>query len=395
MLLSSVRKKIKVNRELNSEIIFMFSSVHNWMDTRIWNKEIASLIKYGKKIEYYAIGLNQPESIIEGLEIHLLAEGSKKNRPKRWSYIFQQALKSEAKFYHFHDPELLYVAKKIKKYKPDAIIIYDMHEYFYGQISTKDWIPRLARKPVAAIVRYYERKWMKSCDGVIFAEKSYQQYFENYQGKSIDILNYPIWISKIDIEKSSLFTLIYVGDITEDRNVYGMLEIARLLKERSTEKFQLKLIGSMSDQIKESVQKMIMDYGLSEIVNYYGRVPYTEIWEHYFSAHVGLCLLKPIPNYRNSMATKLYEYMAANLPIIASDFPLWISLVETHQCGYTASPSDYNRIVELIEQLRKEKKLVIQLGKKGRKSFEENYNWENEEIKLIRFYDSFFKKDTM
>lgn len=382
------KNNMKVTTELDDEVIFMFSSVHNWMDTRIWNKEIASLVENGKKIEYYAIGSEQRKCTVPGVEIHLLDEGSKKDRPKRWSYLFQQALKSKAKFYHFHDPELLYVAKKIKKYKPDAVIIYDMHEYFYGQLSTKDWIPKLIRKPLAKIVKYFERKWMKACDGAIFAEQSYQQYFNNYQGETIEILNYPIWIPKIDIGKASVFTLIYVGDITEDRNIYGMIEIVRLLKERNTEQFQLKLIGSMSGTIQEKVQKMITEYELSEEVSYYGRLPYTEIWDHNFSAHVGLCLLKPIPNYKNSMATKLYEYMAAELPIIASDFPLWTSLIENHYCGHTVDPTNYDKIVELIEQLWKEEHLAIQLGKNGRESFEKNYNWENEKNKLIKFYDS-------
>lgn len=379
---------MKKNIELDSNLIFVFSSVHYWEDTRILSKEIKSLRSSGKNIDYYAIGPKRNDFNIEGVNVHLLKEGSKMDRPNRWLSLVTAALASEAKYYHFHDPELLYVAKKIRKHKPNAIIIYDMHEYFYGQLSTKEWIPSLIRKPVSKIAQFLEKRWMKNCNGVIFAENSYAQYFENFTGFKMNLLNYPIWVPKINVEKSSVFTLIYVGDITEDRNIFGMVEIVKLLKAKNNVPFQLKLIGSIHPTLKKKVLDKIIEYKLEEVIKWYGRLPYEQIWEHCFSANVGLCLLKPIPNYVDSMATKIFEYMAAEIPVIASDFPSWEKLINEHSCGFTSDPLNSENVVSIIEKIENSPVLAKQLGVNGREAYENNYSWKSEEKKLLSFYES-------
>lgn len=378
-----------MSSELNENKIFMFSSVHVWMDTRIFNKELKSLADAGKTIDYYAIEsqkIHQEINIPKLVTLNLLPISTRLKRFKRWNFLLNQALLSDAKYYHFHDPELLYVAKKLKKLKPKSIIIYDMHEYFPGQLATKEWIPFFFRFPASQMVKLLEKKWMNSCDGVIFAESSYLQHHLNYQGAKETILNYPLWKEYQKKNKSSLFTLIYVGDITEDRNIWGMIELVKTLKARGHEQFQLKLIGSIQPNLKEHVEKIVFDYGISDYVHWYGRIPYEEIWEHYFSADIGLCLLHPIPNYKNSLATKLFEYMAAGLPIVASNFPDWKKLVADSTSGMTVDPLDNEQIVAAIEEIKANQKIADAFSENGRHAFEKKYNWKTEEKKLLSFY---------
>lgn len=378
-----------MSSELDNNKIFMFSSVHVWIDTRIFNKELKSLANAGKTIDYYAVETQKKQQNIEIpklVNLNLLLKIKKFKRFKRWSYLLNQALSSDAKYYHFHDPELLYLAKKLKKLKPKSIIIYDMHEYFPGQIATKDWIPFFFRFPASQLVKLLEKKWMNSCDGVIFAESSYSQHHINYKGQVETILNYPLWKEYEKKSRASLFTLIYVGDITEDRNIWGMIELVKNLKDRGHNQFQLKLIGSIQPNLKGSVEKVIFDYEISDYIHWYGRIPYEEIWEHYFSADIGLCLLHPIPNYKNSLATKLFEYMAAGLPIIASNFPDWKKLVADSTSGITVDPLNNEQILTAVEEIKANQKIADTFSENGRQAFEKNYNWKTEEKKLLSFY---------
>lgn len=376
----------KKSEKLNGDKVFMFSSVHNWMDTRILNKEAISLVEQGKRVEFYAVGNKNDAPQIKGINFHLTLQKKKWLRPLNWLLLAKEISKSDAEFYHFHDAELLCLTKFIRKKKPESVIIYDMHEYFVGQISTKDWLPTMLRKPISQLIKIIEKRMMCFCDGAIYAEKSYQQYFPDYEGLTEEILNYPLQIERRNAQKETIFTLIYVGDITEDRNIMGMIEVARLLKERGFIQFQMKLIGPIAEALRIKVAKKVKEYGLENTIYFYGRIPYEAIWEHYFSAHVGLCLLKPIPNYKNSMATKLYEYMAASLPILASNFPDWTLLLAENNCGLVVDPLDFNQITQLVEQLEGNKQLSQELGMNGRQVFERKYSWESQADKLWEFY---------
>ncbi|PER50999.1 capsular biosynthesis protein [Bacillus thuringiensis] len=376
---------MKNNLKLDKKKTFMFSSVHVWMDTRIFYKEAQTLAKEGYQVEFYAVDNGAPVIDI-GVNVRLLAKKSKWHRPFHWYYLYKEALQSDALYYHFHDPELLLVAERLKKKKPHAIIIYDMHEDFPGQIKTKEWIPKWMRKPLSFLVRKKEKRAMRACDAVIFAENYYRSKHLDYGGMKQEVLNLPTWQPTNNDEKENKFTFIYVGDIVIDRNVFGMLDMVSELKKRGHHNFQLKLIGPISDQLQFKINKYIKKIGIDKQVIFYGRLPYSEIWTHYRSAHVGLCLLYPDPNYLHSLATKLYEYMAAGLPSIISDFPDWRTLMLETSSGLTVDPHNISEITNVAEQLINNSVLREKLGRSGRKSFENRYNWDSEAKKLIKLY---------
>ncbi|TKI28931.1 glycosyltransferase family 4 protein [Bacillus cereus] len=382
-----------MNAKLNKQKIFMFSSVHVWMDTRIFYKEVMTLAQNGYQVDFYAIdnGNSIPDTSIQ---VHLLPQKSRWHRPFRWHYLYQEALKSDALYYHFHDPELLVVAEKLRKKKPGAIIIYDMHEHFPNQIITKDWIPKILRKPLSSWIRKKEKMAMQVCDAVIFAEKSYAHNYMKYRGLKQEILNFPTWQPEYRILKAEKFTFIYVGDIVIERNVFGMIELISELKKRGYRDIQLKLIGPISISLEVKINKYTTELGIEQEVKLFGRLPYSEIWNHYRQAHIGLCLLYPQPNFLNSLATKLYEYMAVGLPSIISDFPDWrVLMIETNS-GITVNPYKISEVADAAEKLINNPQLCKILSESGRAAFEQKYNWENEAKKLVQLYDHLLKVKT-
>ncbi|EUJ22630.1 glycosyl transferases group 1 family protein [Listeria grandensis FSL F6-0971] len=115
---------------------------------------------------------------------------------------------------------------------------------------------------------------------------------------------------------------------------------------------------------------------------------YKDIWGHYQAAHVGLCLLHPTPNNLNSHSTKLFEYMAAGLPIVASDFPDFTKMLTEHDCGKTSDPEDYDALYDIIDFYMANPEKNKQLGENGKEAFNRFYNWEREGEKLSSIYSS-------
>jgi glycosyltransferase involved in cell wall biosynthesis len=103
---------------------------------------------------------------------------------------------------------------------------------------------------------------------------------------------------------------------------------------------------------------------------------------------VGLVVLHPHPAYLTSHPTKLFEYMAAGIPVVASDFPLWRSIVENSDCGLLVDPFDPAAIAAAIERLITNPDEARRMGMRGRSAVERHFNWEMEEQSLLSFYAS-------
>ena len=84
--------------------------------------------------------------------------------------------------------------------------------------------------------------------------------------------------------------------------------------------------------------------------------------------------------------------MAAGLPVIASNFPLWKEIVEGNKCGLIVNPLDPEEIARAIEYLINHPDEARRMGKNGRRAVLEKYNWENESKKLLKLYEGLLEK---
>jgi len=86
------------------------------------------------------------------------------------------------------------------------------------------------------------------------------------------------------------------------------------------------------------------------------------------------------------MPNKLFEYMAAGLPVIASNFPLWSKIVEGNKCDITVDPLNSTAIGQAIEFLLAHPELRQEMGNHGRHAVDVKYNWNSEAETLLKFY---------
>jgi glycosyltransferase involved in cell wall biosynthesis len=98
-------------------------------------------------------------------------------------------------------------------------------------------------------------------------------------------------------------------------------------------------------------------------------------------------LFLPAPNHINAQPTKMFEYMAAGLPVLASDFPLWRELVTANGVGVLADPLDVDGIVRAAAGLLDNPVDSAAMGRRGRELVERTQNWRVEAQRLIGFYD--------
>ncbi|PEH49532.1 glycosyltransferase [Enterococcus faecium] len=373
----------------NNYNILMASSVHTWSDARIYSKEAKSLANNGKQVTFMAIDSDVPKEKVDHLHMIYLPPKRRLLRFTNWFKIYNQMKKSDNKYFHFHDPELLIVALCLRiKFKKNIVIIYDMHEHLPSALRTKDWIPSIFRNRLSLIIEKTEKFLIRYCDCILFAEESYKKNYISFNLVKEDIYNFPMLEPSISEEsnnqKKETIDLIYVGALTEQRGLFNMLHLISYIHKKEGQKYHLHLVGDMNTD-KVNVQQFIRKHDLENVTHIYGRKKYEDLWNLYNYVDIGLCLLHPTPNNINSKSTKLFEYMAASLPIIASNFPIY-QFIERYNCGYTENINDYPSLYKTIKQIEESKSLKEQLAINGKKLYEDVYNWKNEEIKLLNIY---------
>jgi len=359
------------------------TTVHPLFDTRIFYKETKTLVRVGYDVTL--IAQHDRDEIIEGIKI--IALPKPQNRLYRMLFLtkkaYKIALEQKADIYHFHDPEFLPWAVRLKK-KTGAKVIYDIHEDYPKQILYKSWIPKFLRKLIANLFSIYEKREVKKIDYLITVGENIKKRLETINSNIEILKNFPI-LKKFDIKNkknkdNDIFNLIYVGGLTKQRGITQIVQAMEYLPDN----IKLTLLGKFSPKEYEEIVKALGGFQKTE---YAGQVSYDIVIKGLIGADVGLVCLWPIKNYYNAAEpTKMFEYMAAALPIIASNFPLWKEIIEGNNCGICVNPLEPKEIAKAVEYLIKHPEEARKMGENGRRAVLEKYNWENESKKLLKVY---------
>jgi len=354
------------------------TSVHKEGDSRIFHKECKSLVKAGIDVNLVVTGAVDKQ--VDGVKIFGIeeVEGNRLIRmTKTVNKVFEKALEVNADIYHLHDPELLLIAGKLKR--NGKKVIYDSHEDLPRQILEKRYIPSFARKLISIFIEILENKKVAKIDGVITATENINNRFLKINKNSVNISNYPI-IEEFDFydnwdEKEN--AVCYIGGIFETR---GILE---LLKSIENTDIKIHLAGIYSP--KNLREKLVKLEGWKNVIEW-GFVGREKINEILKLSKAGIVTLHPTESYKVSLPIKMFEYMASGIPVIASDFPLWKSIIIDAKSGVCVNPADINAIKNAIVELLHNDEKSKEMGKNGRKAVEEKYSWDREAEKLVNFY---------
>ncbi len=359
------------------------TTLHPAQDTRIFHKQCVSLAANGFDVKL--IVANQKSETAKGVDIiNIHIPKSRKERILKASKIvLQKALEVDAAIYQFHDPELLLVGLKLRKH--GKIVIYDAHEDVPMQMLSKPWIPKLIRPISSTAFRQYENRCAAKLSAVIVANPSTVARFKTVNENTIDICNYPI-LSEFKQNPSwedREEAVCYIGRIDAARGIHNMIDAISLCQSK------FHLAGWFgSDDLKNEVKKSA-GWQFTEFHGMLGRGGVQNVLSR---SKIGLVTLRPLPNYKLALAVKMFEYMGAGIPIIASNFELWKDIVDRHQCGLIVDPEKPSEIARAIQYLLQNQQEAAEMGLRGQAAVHEIYNWKTQEQKLLQLYERLLER---
>jgi len=275
--------------------------------------------------------------------------------------------------FHLHDSELLLAGIVLRC--SGRKVIYDAHEDTPLQISYQHWIPAVAKPFYILLYRLLEKFAGWCFESIIVAEPVIARYFP--ASKVVLIRNFPRVDSfRQEVAYSSREkSMVYVGLLSKPRGVVEMLEGYRQASAKASVNFVLG--GKFAPASLE--QELLSRYK----VDYRSWLPYEEMIRLLYSSSIGIIVPHPIERYKTNYPVKLFEYMAAGMPVIASAEGESATFVREADAGILVDPLRPEQIADAIVHLISDPARAEAMGKRGRGLILEKYNWESEASKLI------------
>jgi glycosyltransferase involved in cell wall biosynthesis len=366
------------------------TTFHNPLDARILHKECRSLADAGYEVHVVAPQL--PPAPVDRITFHRIEDAAARGRAgrdaprfrifRRLRGAYRAARAVDARVYHCHDPELILLGLPLKL--AGRTVVFDAHED----------APREALSLARMIGRRFggRLRWavwwalIKAAgplfDGFVCATGPISRRFP--ARRTIVVHNYPrleefAWADACTGRPPG--GLLYLGGVSRIRGVFEMIAALRLVPAELGAR--LTLVGEIQPPALVPDVRRAAE-GLP--VNLVGWQDREGVARHLSAAAVGLVLLHPTPEYLESRPVKLFEYMAAGLPVIASDFPPWRRIVEGAGCGLLVDPLDPRAIAAAVCRLLERPAEAREMGRRGREAVRTTYNWEREVPALLGMY---------
>ena len=123
------------------------------------------------------------------------------------------------------------------------------------------------------------------------------------------------------------------------------------------------------------------------MIKFIGMINRREVNELYGKARAGIVIYQPAQNHFEAQPIKMFEFMAAGLPVVASNFPLWKRILEDAECGICVDPQNPEEVRDACLKLIHNPTLAEEMGHRGRKAVLEKYSWNSEKKSLIDLYE--------
>lgn len=372
--------------------VTILTSAHPADDKRVFQRHAKYLAEQGFDVTLLAPGVEGEERVAG---VRILGVGPRRGYLGRLASlprIGRMARDTGADLYHFHDPDLLPVGLWLRQ-RTGRPVVYDAHEnYRLAALSSRGLPPGVA-PVVATVVDVVERGLSRCMSAVVSPHPArLRDLVDGSHTPALVLPNVPR-MSFTGGERGSPPRhppeAVYIGLLSPERGAGMILDAAEALPDVH---FRLHVAFGAPDGMEE-YRRQIRSRGLGNVAAE-GYVPYDALARVLAGATVGLLPWSPTRQHLHAaQPTKLFEYMAMGLPVVAADLPITRAIVGESGGGLLHRPDDPRHLAECIREVVDDPRRREAMGARGREAFLRHHSFEAAGDRLIGLYRALVDPD--
>ncbi|MDB3907686.1 glycosyltransferase [Crocinitomicaceae bacterium] len=280
-----------------------------------------------------------------------------------------------------NDLDTLLANHMAKKFKRNCTLVYDSHEYFTE-------VPELVNRPSVQRIWLRIEKWIfPQLTHIYTVNDSIAKIYTDLYQKEIKVVRnisqrwQPENIKskqELDIPENVPLIILQGAGINVDRGAEEAVEAMQEVDAVLMIVGDGDVLGQLKDRVKE--------LGLESKVRFYGRRPYLEMMQFTYHADLGLTLDKDTnPNYKFSLPNKIFDYMHAGTPVVATNIIEVANVIRKNDIGFVLDRFTPDTLAKALVEIIKDPKRLDAMKTNCAKAAETE-NWENETSVLTEIY---------
>lgn len=362
-------------------------------DARVW-KEARSLADAGYRVRIVGChydGHSADEHRDADIEVVTVSLGSRDRRVSRLQRartllrLWKEIVGTPADVYHAHNVHVgpaAWLASRLRR----AALVYDAHE-LYGDAASDSTAAR-----IGAFLEQRLERFLVSRSNYVITTNAFraEKLRERHGPLRIEVLaNVPAIVGHVEPldpgYPPDAKILLYQGGIYARHRAFRQaIEALALLDD-----VHLVILGFGRERELERIAKWARQHGVSERVHLLPPRPFEELVHTAAAASVGLVPI--VPRRMNDVladTNKLFEYLMAGLPVVASDLPEMRRVLLSGEIpvGELFDPHSPESIAQAVRTVLRDRQVYEQRRREARRLALTHYNWNVEERRLLALY---------
>ncbi len=290
--------------------------------------------------------------------------------------------------YYAPEPDSAEVAIGLAE-RSGAKVLFDVHEVYHGALLDR----LLMGRRLAPLREYVRRRVARTCSRsaiVVGVSDSVLRPYVTPPTPSLVVRSCaPSWFasggaSDVCAPGRPSFTLMH-GKCAGNRGTGKVLEaVERAAQSVANLRVVMFTTGApASDPAAVAIVASARERGIEHALDLRAGVPMQQVPDLLRGCDAGLIAYGRDLGV-DSLPNRLFEYMAAGLPIVAPAYAVEIArIVETERCGLLVDFENPDSIADAIMRLHRDPQATRDMGRRAREGFLARHNWEVEVVPVL------------